>query len=100
MGEPLTGLADGLLATSNASVTVSKMSVSSVARAGILFNASKGSIANVVASDNAYGLVLQGDPRPTVDASSAFTNNREKDRLDDAGLSVPNRPPAKPTAPP
>lgn len=100
VGEPLTGLADGLLATSNASVTVSKMSVSSVARAGILFNASKGSIANVVASDNAYGLVLQGDPRPTVDASSAFTNNREKDRLDDAGLSVPNRPPAKPTAPP
>lgn len=99
VGDYIEGFGDGVLLTSS-TVTANRVSAGACARAGFLSSASSGSFAGIVATANDFGFVLQGNPRPTVDDASRFSSNRQKDRLDDAGLSVPNRPPQKPSAPP
>jgi hypothetical protein len=98
-GEPFTGIGDGILISEGAVGRIEDTLATGCPRAGFLFDSSGASIVRSISAGNRFGLVLQGDPRPTVDTSSAFDGNTERAILSDGALPVPNAPPALPPVP-
>jgi hypothetical protein len=86
---------DGIIASDQSNVTISETRIAGCARAGLLFEDSTGVISLSSATENEFGLVLDGSANPTVDGTSSFDDN-EQDRVDDAGLPVPTTPAAVP----
>ena len=94
LGSPmqtLTDVGDGVSVTNGAFVTVKSTRIEGCSRAGLVFDSSQGAITDVSATKNAFGLVLDGTPLPTVDEASSFTGNMQP-QANDANLAVPSAP--------
>ncbi|XXX71647.1 right-handed parallel beta-helix repeat-containing protein [Sorangium sp. So ce134] len=91
-------VADGVLALAGSTAILDGVRVIGCARAGILFDRSAGRLSRVRASNNRFGLVVQGSPAPQLEKESdnAFTDNLAADELFDAGLLVPASAPPLP----
>ncbi|HEY4121812.1 MAG TPA: right-handed parallel beta-helix repeat-containing protein [Byssovorax sp.] len=87
---------DGVVTTSGAEAKLDAMRIDACERAGVLFDSASGDLTASLSTGNAYGVVLDGSPTPTLDASSQLVLNSVQDELDDANLVVP---PAMPAAP-
>ncbi|WP_437805014.1 right-handed parallel beta-helix repeat-containing protein [Sorangium sp. So ce1078] len=84
-------VADGILALAGSTATLDDVRVARCARAGILYDRSAGRLSRARASDNLFGLVVQGSPAPELKKGSenAFTENSAADELFGAELLVP-----------
>jgi hypothetical protein len=89
IGAPLTGIADGLVVTDGATLTLEGARIRGITRAGILFDDASGSLGHVTVLSGKFGLVLQGSRQPTWDRTTFFTD-AEKPLLTDGPLAVPN----------
>ncbi|XYH92388.1 right-handed parallel beta-helix repeat-containing protein [Sorangium sp. So ce1128] len=81
-------VADGVLALAGSTATLADVRVAGCARAGILYDRSSGRISRVRASDNRFGLVVQGASALEPDKDSVFIDNGEADELFGAELPV------------
>ncbi len=84
-------VADGVLVLAGSTATLDDVRVAGCARAGILYDRSSGRLSRVRASDNRFGLVVQGSPAPQLkkESENAFTGNSAADELFGADLRVP-----------
>ncbi len=88
-----TGVADGVLVVGNSTVNLSQVRAGGCARAGVLYSASRGSIASTTATQNRFGLVVQGDRAPSADlASCSFAGNSEEAIVSSGALIVSDAP--------
>ena len=90
------GLADGLIASGSV-VTLEGSIVRGNERAGVLYDRSDGVIRHCLVSQNAFGLVTQGNPQPAIENTVASGN--EIDVVIGGGLEVPNESTAVPDKP-
>jgi hypothetical protein len=82
---------DGVLVIQGGTLDLSDSTVLGCSRAGVFFSDSTGSVSRVRASENRYGLVINGDRQPTVQSSdNDFTGNSEQDRISAGNFSVPS----------
>ncbi|WP_438002641.1 right-handed parallel beta-helix repeat-containing protein [Sorangium sp. So ce321] len=81
-------VADGVLALDGSTATLAEVRVAGCARAGILYDGSSGRLSRVRASDNLFGLVVQGSSALAPDKDSVFIDNGAADELFDAELPV------------
>ena len=91
-------VADGVLALAGSTATLDDVRVAGCARAGILYDRSSGRLSRARASDNRFGLVVQGSPAPQLkkESENAFTGNSAADELFGADLLVPASAPPLP----
>lgn len=91
-------VADGVLALAGSTATLEDVRVAGCARAGILYDRSSGRLSRARASDNRFGLVVQGSPAPQLkkESENAFTGNSAADELFGADLLVPASAPPLP----
>ncbi|MGK3984067.1 right-handed parallel beta-helix repeat-containing protein [Sorangium sp. So ce136] len=82
-------VADGVLALAGSTATLAQVRVAGCARAGILYDGSSGRLSRVRASDNLFGLVVQGSSALEPDKDSVFIDNGAADELFGAELPVP-----------
>jgi hypothetical protein len=83
---------DGLLAT-DSTLDITDTRVQGCVRAGVLYDNSTGTLSGVVSTNNKFGLVLQGDPRPSYETgNNQFTGNTTQDILIGGDLPVPDAP--------
>jgi hypothetical protein len=84
----VSGLGDGLLALGS-TAELSASCTDRCARAGLLFDDSAGSVAGSSATQNRFGLVVQGGRAPEVARDNTFDANTEQDEVTDGALPVP-----------
>lgn len=87
---------DGVLAQGGSTLDLIGVRVDGCARAGVLYDSSAGSLSRVRASDNLFGLVVQGSQRPDVGEDNVFVDNTTMDEQLDGDLSVLVAPPPLP----
>jgi hypothetical protein len=88
------GISDGLVAGFGTTGTVTNLRVRGAARAGVVFDASSGTLAAVDADGGQFGLVAQGMPLPDwSDVHNRFRGGQQA-ILTDGALPVPKAPPA------
>ena len=91
---------DGLLATLGSTLDVTDTRIQGCVRTGVLFDDSSGSIEGVVSTNNQFGLVLQGEKRPSYEGgNNQFTGNTAQDILLGGDLPVPDAPSPVPPSP-
>jgi hypothetical protein len=93
---PYDRLADGLIAASSANVLVQDSLFQYNARAGVLYESSGGGIQWTQSEGGRFGLVVQGQPKPTYLGYNNLFVGTEEDILTDGALSVPAAPPLPP----
>ncbi|WP_437922667.1 right-handed parallel beta-helix repeat-containing protein [Sorangium sp. So ce291] len=81
-------VADGVLALAGSTATLAEVRVAGCARAGILYDGSSGRLFRVRASENLFGLVVQGSSALDPDKDSVFIDNGAADELFGAELPV------------
>ncbi len=92
--ESFHNIADGLVAHVNADVSISGSLVEGE-RTSLLYDSSSGQLTSVVTRNARFGLVTQGDPKPTIYPLSYFSGS-EHDVVTDGALPVAD-PPVIPT---
>jgi len=91
---------DGLLATLGSTFDITDTRVQGCIRAGVLFDDSTGTLSGVVSTENRFGLVLQGEKRPSYDGgNNQLTGNTERDILTGGDLPVSDAPSPVPPSP-
>jgi hypothetical protein len=91
---------DGLLATYGSTLDLADTRIQGCARAGVVFDDSTGTLSGVVSTGNQFGLVLQGERRPSYETgNNQFTGNTAQDIVTGGDLPVPDAPPAVPPPP-
>lgn len=89
----LTGVADGVLVVGNSTANLAQVRAAACARAGVLYSGSTGSLATTTATQNRFGLVVQGERAPTADlASCSFAGNSEEAIVSSGALLVGDAP--------
>jgi len=87
------GVGDGLVVAFGSTVDVERTRVAEVMRAALIYHQSAGILRSVHANGDAFGLVLQGQPRPDwQDASNLFEGGQQA-VVSDGNLPVPEAPP-------
>jgi hypothetical protein len=90
-GAPHSNYGDGIVSAYNSTTTVERTIVERVARAGIVFDQSAGSISSCEARENKYGVVIQREPRPVFsEDENSLRENKEKNYISDGDLSIPS----------
>ena len=91
---------DGILATLGSTLDITDTRIQGCVRTGVLFDDSSGSIEGVVSTSNQFGLVLQGEKRPSYEGgNNQFTGNTAQDILLGGDLPVPDAPSPIPPSP-
>lgn len=91
-GEPIYGLGDGVIVLHNSTAAIEGTRVTGCARSGILYDQSSGSVSATLSGKNLFGLVLSGEPMPTVNDTNFIADNLEQDVWLDGDLDVPVEP--------
>jgi hypothetical protein len=98
LGTPVKGVADGAFFRDGAVVNAKDVLFAKVARAGLVFTDSTGTLSNVGSEGNVFGLVVQDGAQVNEDCVCSFDDN-ETPILTDGGLPVPSEPPSTPAVP-
>ena len=92
---------DGVVATRGSTLDVVRARVRGCSRAGLLFDASSGSLSGVTSTNNGCGLVLQGSPLPVYEgAGNEFSGNTDQGICDGGDMTVASDSPPIPPADP
>jgi hypothetical protein len=84
-------LGDGILVAGGSSATLTNVRIADCARAGLLYDDSSGSFAQLTSTANGFGLVLQGALRPSYDPGTCeLDGNREQSLVSGGALVAPN----------
>ncbi len=93
-------IGDGLLATVGSTLDITDTRIQGCIRAGVLFDDSTGTLSGVVSTENQFGLVLQGEQRPSYEGGdNQFTGNTAQDIVTGGDLPVPDVPSPVPPSP-
>ena len=93
-------IGDGVQADEGSPLDITDTRIQGCVRAGVLFDNSSGTLSGVLSTGNQFGLVLQGDPRPSYqDGNNQFTENTAQDILLGGDLPVPDAPSPVPPSP-
>jgi hypothetical protein len=94
----VSGVGDGLVAVSGSKVNLAGLTVLDFARAGLLFENSEGSLSGTSVSNGPFGLVLQGQIQPALEADNHFQGTQQNVVMGGA-LPVPDQPAPLPAPP-
>jgi nitrous oxidase accessory protein NosD len=95
-GERIDRVGDGIMSLADTVADLTDVQVTGCSRAGVLYDSSSGELGRTVATDNRFGLVLQGSPTPRLGEGCSFTNNADRDEILGGDLQVPDSPPSIP----
>ena len=81
-------VADGVTVSEAGVAELSRLRIEGCGRAGVMYFGGSGTVRETQSLDNAFGLVLQGSPRPTLGSGNGFWSNAAEDISSDGVLPV------------